>query len=80
MSNSLHEAILDGFKKAGWLSPSEDVVRQIEYSVNQMDGRAGNEGEKTQRRKEAVATVAENYGMDKSAQAWLDAIIAEAQG
>jgi hypothetical protein len=57
MNNSLHQAILDGFKKAGWLSPSEDVVRQIEYSVNQMEGRAGNEGEKAERLDAAAAEI-----------------------
>jgi hypothetical protein len=84
MSNSLRQAILDGFKKAGWLSPSEDVVRQIEYAVNQMDGRAGNEGEKEERRqaliKEFFVAIPMLIDNPEALRDWLTTKIAEAQG
>jgi hypothetical protein len=78
----LRQAILDGFKKAGWLSPTEDVVRQIEYSVNQMEDRAANEGLKKERRDMAYLKLKDFLigGRGSDFKEELLAIIAEAQG
>jgi hypothetical protein len=82
-TNSLREAIIEGFRKAGWMSPAEDVVYQIEYCVNQMEGRAANEGEKKERRKTAVEkldAIKFSHVADTDFMKEADAIVEEAQG
>lgn len=50
----LRDAILEGFRKAGWTKPAENVVIEIETSVNNMEARAANEALKDERRTVAV--------------------------
>ena len=81
MSDNLVEAIKEGMKKAGWTQPTEDLVRQIAYAVNQMEGRAANEAEKAARRKVAVGQILDwldNY--DSITVGKLDDLFKEAQG
>lgn len=54
---TLRAAIIEGFKKAGWEQPTEDLIIQVETAVNSMDGRAANEGLKKQRREAAAREI-----------------------
>lgn len=78
---TLREAIHEGFLKAGWQQPTEDVIRQIEFCVNSMEARSANEALKRERVDEGVNSILEWFNTTRVFDAELvKAIITKVAG